>query len=87
MALNIEKLERMAGGGAGFAVWGYATTDDARADIGVAGYFNDASDMLRIDDWVFVRAADGHGIAIVNQNADGIVDVTDLTTVGGSDAS
>lgn len=87
MALNIEKLERMAGGGAGFAVWGYATTDDAKADVVTAEYFNDASDMLRIDDWIFVRAADGHGIAIVNQNASGVVDVTDLTAVGASDAS
>lgn len=87
MALNIEKLERMAGGGAGFAVWGYATTDDAKAVVVTAEYFNDASDMLRIDDWIFVRATDGHGIAIVNQNASGTVDVTDLTVVGASDAS
>lgn len=87
MALKIENIERMAGGGAGFAIWGYATTDDAKAAVVAAGYFNAAGDMLRVDDWIFVRATDGHGIAIVNQNADGTVDVTDLTAVGGSDGS
>lgn len=87
MALKIENLERMAGGGAGFAIWGYATTDDAKADVVAAGYFNAAGDMLRVHDWVFVRATDGHGIAIVNQNASETVDVTDLTAVGGSDGS
>ncbi len=85
MALKIENLERMAGGGAGFAIWGYGTSDDAKADV--IGYFNAASDMLRVDDWVLVRATDGHGIAIVNQNASETVDVTDLTAVGGSDGS
>lgn len=87
MTLKVEELERMAGGGAGFAVWGYSSTDDAKAAIVAAGYFNAAADMLRVHDWVLVRATDGYGIAIVNANSGGTVDITDLTAIGASDGS
>lgn len=87
MAFNIEELERMAGGGAGFAMWGYVTGDDDLADVTAAGYFDEAKDMLRVDDWVFVKAADGSGIAIVNANASGTVDLSDATQIGAADTA
>ena len=87
MALNLEKLERMAGGGGSFALWGYATTADAKADVVAAGYFNDAADVLRLNDWVLVQASDGFGITIVNANDGSTVDVADLTVIGAADGS
>ncbi|ANK80084.1 MAG: hypothetical protein TEF_04225 [Rhizobiales bacterium NRL2] len=87
MAFKIEELERMAGGGAGFAMWGYVTTDDDLADVTAAGYFDEARDMLRVDDWVFIRAGDGSGVAIVNANAGGTVDLTDATQIGAADTA
>jgi len=87
MTLKVEELERMAGGGAGFAIWGYASTTDAVASIVAAGYFNAAADMLRVHDWLLLRGSDGYGIAIVNANAGGTVDLSDLTAIGATDAS
>jgi len=85
MAFKIEELERMAGGGAGFALWGYLTPDDDLATVTTEGYFNEAADMLRADDWLFIKANDGSGIAIVNQNSAGTVDLTDATAIGAAD--
>ncbi|WP_417513769.1 hypothetical protein [Minwuia sp.] len=87
MAFKIEELERMAGGGAGFALWGYTTSDDDLSAVTTAGYFNEAKDMLRVNDWLFVKASDGSGIAIVNQNTGGVVDLTNATAIGGSDSA
>ena len=72
----------------GFTLWHYTSTDLA-ADIDTAGYFNDASDMVRVGDMVMANAdTDGtpnSGIFLVNANASGIVDVADMTGVGASD--
>lgn len=85
MAFKIEELERMAGGGAGFALWGYVTPDDASAAVDTAGYFNEAKDMLRVNDWLLIKATDASGIAIVLSNTGGVVDISDLTVVGDTD--
>lgn len=87
MAFKIEELERMAGGGAGFALWGYLTPDDDMTTVTTAGYFNEAADMLRADDWLFIKASDGSGIAIVDENSSGTVDLTDATAVGAADTN
>ncbi|HJN24383.1 MAG TPA: hypothetical protein QGG18_01575 [Rhodospirillales bacterium] len=72
----------------GFTLWHY-TSADLAADIDTAGYFNDASDMVRVGDMVMANAdTDGtpnSGIFLVNANASGIVDVADMTGVGASD--
>jgi len=72
----------------GFTLWHYTTVDLA-ADIDTAGYFNDASDMVRVGDMVMANAdTDGtpaSGIYLVNANGGGVVDVADLTSVGGTD--
>jgi len=72
----------------GFTLWHYATTDNG-ADIDTAGYFNDAADMVRVGDMMLANVdTDGtpaSGIYLVNANASGVVDVADMTAVGGTD--
>jgi len=72
----------------GFTLWHYTSVDLA-ADIDTAGYFNDASDMVRVGDMVMANAdTDGtpaSGIYLVNANTGGVVDVADMTAVGSVD--
>lgn len=74
----------------GFTLWHYTTTDSAAA-VATAGYFNDASDMLRVGDMVLANTdTDGtlaSGILHVSANSAGTVDVDDLTAVGGTDSA
>ncbi|MCF3628148.1 hypothetical protein RJ527_08735 [Thalassospiraceae bacterium LMO-SO8] len=72
----------------GFTLWHY-TTVDAAATVDSAGYFNDASHMLRTGD-ILVANVDtdgtpGAGLFLISANAGGTVDVDDLTAVGGTD--
>jgi len=72
----------------GFTLWHY-TTADAAADVDTAGYFNGAAEMVRVGDMILANAdTDGtpaSGIFLVNANAAGVVDVADMTAVGGAD--
>ena len=72
----------------GFTLWHYTTVDLA-ADVDTTGYFNDAADMLRIGDIIVANVdTDGtpaSGFYLVNANAAGVVDVADMTAVGGTD--
>lgn len=72
----------------GFTLWHY-TTPDTAATVDTAGYFNAASEMLRIGDMILANVeSEGTmkaGIFLVNANAGGIVDVADITSVGGTD--
>ena len=72
----------------GFTLWHYTTVDLA-ADVDTAGYFNAAADMLRVGDIVIANVdTDGTpaaGFYLVNANVSGVVDVADLTQVGGTD--
>lgn len=72
----------------GFTLWHYTTVDTAAA-VDSAGYFNDAAHMLRTGD-ILVANVDtdgtpGAGLFLVSANTGGIVDVDDLTAVGGTD--
>lgn len=72
----------------GFTLWHYTTVDVATV-VDTAGYFNDASDIVRVGDMILTNAdTDGtpaSGIFLINANAAGVVDVADMTTVGGTD--
>lgn len=72
----------------GFTLWHYTTVDVATV-VDTAGYFNDASDIVRVGDMILTNAdTDGtpaSGIFLINANATGVVDVADMTTVGGTD--
>jgi hypothetical protein len=69
----------------GFTLWHYRTTDLA-AQVDNAGYFNAASRMVRVGDFILLNTGiDGtptHGVAVVVVNAGGVVDVTNVTTYG-----
>ncbi len=72
----------------GFTLWHYTSVDLA-ADIDTSGYFDNASDLLRVGDMVLANAdTDGtpaSGIYLVSSNASGVVDVSDMTSVGAAD--
>jgi hypothetical protein len=72
----------------GFTLWHY-TTVDAASVVDTTGYFNAASDMLRVGDMILANLdTDGTpaaGILLVASNAAGVVDVADLTAVGLAD--
>jgi len=69
-------------------LWGYKT-DDAHAVVDTVGYFDNASDRLRIGDIIYVvvvtnlnlsnEATSTYGTHLVNANASGVVDVSDVT--------
>ena len=72
----------------GFTLWHY-TTPDTAATVDTAGYFNSASEMLRVGDMILANVesegAMKAGIFLVNANAGGVIDVADITSVGGTD--
>jgi outer membrane protein assembly factor BamB len=72
----------------GFTLWHYKTTDVA-AQVDSTGYFNPAAGMLRVGDFIFANASIAgvvqSGVFIVNSNANGVVDVADITAFGGTD--
>jgi gentisate 1,2-dioxygenase len=63
----------------------HVVSTDAKATIDTSGYYDLASDVLVIGDWMFTEASDGYGIAIITANSGGVVDATDVTAIGGSD--
>lgn len=64
-------------------------TNDAIADVNTAGYFNNASKILKTLDIIFVysnvNTTPALNIVFVNSNASGVVDVTDGTNITGTD--
>jgi hypothetical protein len=72
----------------GFTLWHYKTPDSA-ATVDTIGYFNNASGMLRVGDFIFANASTSgtvqSGVFIVNQNAAGVVDIADINSFGGTD--
>ena len=69
----------------GFTLWHYRTTDLA-AEVDNAGYFNPASRMVRIGDFILLNAGvestPTHGVVVVVGNSGSAVDVTNVTTFG-----
>lgn len=62
----------------GFTLWHYATTDNATA-VAAAGYFNDASDLLRKGDLILANTSTAGTLAAkiysVANSASGVVTV------------
>lgn len=59
--------------------WQYKASGDTTTTIDTEGYFNAASGMLQAGDLLYVIASDGCGLASVNGNSAGVVDITDIT--------
>lgn len=85
MAFDKTRLELLAGGGATLSLYAYRTAADTKAEVDAAGYFNAAAPVLRAGDFMFVAAADGFGVAVVNASAAGAVDLADMLAVGAAD--
>lgn len=74
----------------GFTLWHY-TTADLADDVDTTGYFNGASDLLRVGDMLLANCAAGGaspagGMLVVASNAAGVVDVANLTPFGGANS-
>jgi|TARA_Y100000296_G_scaffold2839_1_gene4012 hypothetical protein len=63
-------------------VWAY-TSADAIATVNTSGYFNSASDLLKVGDLMYIRdsATPTASLVIVLSNASGVVDVSDGTAI------
>jgi len=72
----------------GFTLWHYTTTDLA-TEVDTNGYFNTASDMVRVGDIIIANAdTDGTakaGLFWINANSAGVVDAADMTQIGSAD--
>ncbi|SEH45304.1 hypothetical protein [Magnetospirillum fulvum] len=73
----------------GFTLWHYTTPDTASV-VDATGYFNPAASMLRVGDILVANVetagAMKAGLFLVSANANGIVDVNDLTQIGSADS-
>jgi hypothetical protein len=67
-------------------MWSYSSAD-AIATVNTSGYFNDASDLLKVGDLIYVYDSNTPtaSLAIVLSNASGVVDVSDGTTIAVTD--
>ncbi len=87
MAFNSKDLSVLAYAN-GFTLWHYTSVDPA-IDVDTSGYFNDASDIVRVGDMILANTdTDGtpaSGIFLINANAAGVVDAADMTAVGNAD--
>jgi len=87
MAFNAKDLSVLAYAN-GFTLWHYTTTV-LSTEVDTSGYLNAATDIVRVGDMVLANTdTDGtpaSGIFLVNANAAGVVDLADMTAVGGSD--
>ena len=82
MAYESKNLSAM-GYANGFTLWHYRTTDLA-AEVDNAGYFNPASRMVRVGDFILLNAGVGTTtpwVGVVG-NSGVTVDVTNVTTFG-----
>lgn len=88
MAFDIENLQLVASSKAGQAPQFFTyKTDDAATTVDTTGYFNAVASVMRVGDLVYVHAEAGgtvptYGFHVVVSNANGVVDVTNATSVG-----
>lgn len=72
MAISIEALVRI-GTARGRTTWMYRSTTDLIAAIQGSGYFNAASGILMVGDWILCEGDDGAAALYVATNSAGIV--------------
>jgi hypothetical protein len=90
MAYSITGLQPIGGqskAGNSPQIWSY-TSADAIATVNTSAYFNDASDLLKVGDLMYIRdsATPTASLVVVLSNASGVVDVSDGTTISVADA-
>ncbi|MEZ5823459.1 MAG: hypothetical protein R3C97_01560 [Geminicoccaceae bacterium] len=69
----------------GFTLWHYRTNDNVSL-VDDAGYFDTASRMLRVGDFIFVNSSmattPSHGVMVVVANDNTSVDVSNVVAFG-----
>ena len=86
---NLQPIGGQSKAGNAPQMWSYtAPAADAIADINTAGYFNDASYVLKVGDLIHVWDASVpiSTLVTVLSNASGVVDVSDGTALSVADA-
>ena len=68
-------------------MWSY-TTEDAIATVNTSGYFNDAADLLKVGDLIYVYDSNTPtaSLVVVLSNTGTVVDVSDGTAIAVTDA-
>ena len=68
-------------------MWAY-TSADAIATVNTSGYFNSASDLLKVGDLMYIYDSNTPtaSLVIVLSNASSVVDVSDGTAISVADA-
>ena len=87
---NLQPIGGQAKAGNAPQMWSYtAPTADAIADIITSGYFNNASDVLKVGDLIHVwdSSVPTSTLVTVLTNASGVVDVSDGTALSVADNS
>jgi len=90
MAYSVTGLQPIGGqskAGNAPQIWSYTSTD-AIATVNTAAYFNDASDLLKVGDLMYIRDSNTPtaSLVVVLSNASGVVDVSDGTAISVADA-
>jgi hypothetical protein len=86
---NLQPIGGQAKAGNAPQMWSYtAPGTDAIADINTAGYFNNASDVLKVGDLIHVWDSDVPTSTLVTvlSNTSGVVDVSDGTALSVADS-
>ena len=86
MAYNPASLSALSYAN-GFTLWHYRTPD-ANTDVDNAGYFNTASAVMRVGDFILANCstttAPTNGLFVVVTNTNGVVDVANMSIFGGA---
>ena len=86
---NLQPIGGQSKSGIAPQMWSYtAPGADAIADINTEGYFNDASDVLKVGDLIHIwdSSVPTSTLVTVLSNASGVVDVSDGTALSVADA-
>ena len=88
-ATGLQPIGGQAKAGNAPQVWSYTSTD-AKTAIDAAGYFNDASDLLKVGDLIYIHGDTGgtatFSLHPVVSNASGVVDIGEGTAIRATDS-
>lgn len=96
MAYSREALQRVGPQNSGAPSF-FTFKDEAStlAAIDASGFFNDAADILKVSDLIYIRGSNGQGLAVVVSNTRdlaasppvaGVVDTSNVVALGAIDS-
>ena len=85
--LGLQPIGGQSKAGNAPQMWSYKSAD-AIATVNTSGYFNSASDSLKVGDLIYVYDSNTPTVSlvVVLSNASGVVDVSDGTAITVADA-